>query len=485
MTPRDPGRGSWVTPFLAGVCAAGAGFLVADALRRRRRRLDHRLIRAPRDARIPPTVVVPGIMGSGLLRADGTRVWLNLGNAMGQHRLDLPFRLPLRDAVDDLRPGSLLGIDHFMPRLFGFTEYYDLLELLEGAGFRAAAGTDGQGLVHHVFAYDWRRDLVESAARLEAALDELAEARGQPDLRVNLVGHSMGGLVARYYLRYGSAEPRDGAPVTWAGARRIRNLILVATPNAGGIHSLEAMLYGARVGLSYTTLASSVVSRMPSVYQLMPPRGAPALLDHRAQPLDLDLHDVETWKRLGWGPYGPAPMRRMMGGADADRGDEYATFLPEVLARAAAFHRALSIQPDTPSPVKVVVLGGDCMPTVARCLVPERPGMPPRFEPITRAEADAMFEAGDGRVTRASVLGSHLPRAEESESGTGYAEVAQAFFGSADHHGIYHEPTFQSILLRLLLRPDPVAPGRLPVGDPLPVVECPPDMPPRAAHGLP
>jgi pimeloyl-ACP methyl ester carboxylesterase len=475
-----------VTPFLAGVCFAGAGFLAADALRRRRRRLDHRLIRAPRDAHIPPTVVVPGIMGSGLLRADGTRVWLNLGNAMGQHRLDLPFKLPLRDATDDLRPGSLLGIDHFMPRLFGFTEYYDLLELLEGAGFRPSAKTAGEGLIHHVFSYDWRRDLVESAGRLEETLDALAEVRGEPDLRVNLVGHSMGGLVARYYLRYGSAEPREGAPVTWAGARRIRNLILVATPNAGGIHALEAMLYGARVGLSYTTLASSVVSRMPSVYQLMPPRGAPALLDHQAQPLDLDLHDVETWKRLGWGPYGPAPMRRLMGGADPAHVKEYETFLPEVLGRAAAFHRALSVEPDTPSPVKVVVLGGDCMPTVARCLVPERPGMPPRFEPVTRAEADGMSEAGDGRVTRASVLGSHLPRAEASETGSGYPEVAQAFFGAADHHGIYHEPTFQSILLRLLLRPAGTPPGALPVGEPTPALaECPPDGARRVTDGLP
>jgi hypothetical protein len=66
-----------------------------------------------------------------------------------------------------------------------------------------------------------------------------------------------------------------------------------------------------------------------------------------------------------------------------------------------------------------------------------------------------MFEAGDGRVTRASVLGSHLPAAEESETGCGYPEVAQAFIGAADHHGIYKEPTFQSVLLRQLLRPAP------------------------------
>ena len=65
-----------------------------------------------------------------------------------------------------------------------------------------------------------------------------------------------------------------------------------------------------------------------------------------------------------------------------------------------------------------------------------------------------MFEAGDGRVTRASVLGSHLPGADDTETGSGYPEVAQAFFGSADHHGIYNEPTFQSVLLRA-----PASPG--------------------------
>src|SRR5258706_5950362 len=79
-----------------------------------------------------------------------------------------------------------------------------------------------------------------------------------------------------------------------------------------------------------------------------------------------------------------------------------------------------------------------------------------------------MYEAGDGRVTRASVLASHLPGAEDTDTGSGIAEVTQAFFGSADHHGIYSEPTFQSLLLRLLLRPGPRRgpPGRLAPGGP-------------------
>ena len=456
MGVRENGNGTgrdWLFPFLAGVLTAGAGMVVSQALASRRRRgFDPSLIPyTSDDPDIAPAVVIPGVMGSGLLRPDGTPVWLNLRNAVGHFNLGLPFKLPLSECRDDLVPGALLGTDGVMPRLFGFTEYYDLLDLLESAGFRPANTTGGAGMIHHVFAYDWRRDVVESVRALDRTLEAMAEARDDPGLRFNIVGHSMGGLIARYYLRYGTAEPEEGAPVTWAGARRIQNLVLVATPNAGGIHALEVLLYGNKVGLSQATLAAPVIARMPSVYQLMPPRGAAALVDHKLQRLDVDLHDVETWRRFQWGPFAPEPVRRVAGFTEAEA-DEYPPFLEAALDRAATLHRALAREPETPCPVKVVVLGGDCLSTLARGLVPQKEGLPPRFQALTRAEAEAMFEAGDGRVTRASVLASHLPAAEESEMGCGIAEVGQAFFGSADHHGIYGERTFQSILLRLLLR---------------------------------
>ena len=71
-------------------------------------------------------------------------------------------------------------------------------------------------------------------------------------------------------------------------------------------------------------------------------------------------------------------------------------------------------------------------------------------------------------MTRASVLASHLPGADEDESGCGLPEVSQVFFGAADHHGIYGEPTFQSLLLRALLRPSGqrVSPGTPPLDRP-------------------
>jgi hypothetical protein len=105
-----------------------------------------------------------------------------------------------------------------------------------------------------------------------------------------------------------------------------------------------------------------------------------------------------------------------------------------------------------------MLLGGDCLPTLARAVVSDRPGVAPRFEPHSATEGEVMLEAGDGRVTRASALASHLPEAASSDDGCGLPEVRATFFGSADHHGIYSEPTFQSVLLRLLLR-SPRQPG--------------------------
>jgi hypothetical protein len=136
---------------------------------------------------------------------------------------------------------------------------------------------------------------------------------------------------------------------------------------------------------------------------------------------------------------------------NGSRAEEKA-FLAAVLERARLVREALASSPQTPCPARVLLLGGDCLPTLARAFQPGGDGLV-RFQPASPAEADAMLEDGDGRVTRASALAAHLPQAEGSEHGCGLAEVRHAFFGAADHHGIYREPTFQSLLLRLLLRP--------------------------------
>jgi hypothetical protein len=197
--------------------------------------------------------------------------------------------------------------------------------------------------------------------------------------------------------------------------------------------------------MSYTTLAASVVARMPSVYQLLPPRGCGVLLDDSGAPVDAEITAPETWERYGWEPFGPS--------LDERRAPERA-FVRAALGRARAFHDALARPPQSPCPVPVTLVGGDCLPTLSRAVVGEgAPGAPPRFEPRSSHEQELMFEAGDGRVTRSSVLASHLPGAESAEAGGGIPEATRAYFGAADHHGLYADPAFQSLILRLVLGP--------------------------------
>ena len=51
----------------------------------------------------------------------------------------------------------------------------------------------------------------------------------------------MGGLLTRYYLRYGSADSLvDGQPpaLNWSGAKDIDRVILIGTPNNGSAKSM-------------------------------------------------------------------------------------------------------------------------------------------------------------------------------------------------------------------------------------------------------
>lgn len=441
---------------LAGAALGVAGALVYRALRDKGSAVDPFLIaRRPHDKELPPVVIVPGICGSELVRPDGTVAWLNMGSALGSHDLSLPLRLPLTESRDDLKPGGLLGVDTLLPRLFGFSEYAELLELLHRAGFVRDPPISDKGLSYHVFTYDWRRDLHEAVCGLDATLEELADRRRDPGTRFNVIGQSLGGLVARYYLRYGTADPAGNPPVTWAGARRISSLILVGTPSGGSISSLDAILNGNRIGLSSATLAPHVVAACPAIYTILPPRGVPALIDHRGETLDADLHDLATWKRFGWGPFQPRseelPAR---GAAPEEPKDVRQDFLAAVLDRTAQFHRALAREPLVPCPSAAYLLGGDCLPTLARVVVPDRRGASPLFAPRTRIESRLMFDAGDGRVTRASALAAHLSAHAHELLESGIPELEHAFFGAADHHGFYGEPTFQSLLLRILFRPD-------------------------------
>src|SRR5439155_476942 len=75
---------------------------------------------------------------------------------------------------------------------------------------------------YYIYAYDWRQDNVESARGLDRLIESIRRDYGDPMLRVDIVAHSMGGLVARYYQRYGTEDVLDGreSQITLYGSTR-------------------------------------------------------------------------------------------------------------------------------------------------------------------------------------------------------------------------------------------------------------------------
>jgi len=176
-------------------------------------------------------VVLPGIMGSTLAR-DGKPVWsasagslidavLTLGrNITG---LQLPPGIGDDHPGDGVTPVALMPDLHAIPGLWTPIKGYDqLVGHLRARGYRTATAARPAGNLL-LFPYDWRLSNRYNARRLKAIVEpSLARWRslGGPyaDAQVVLVCHSMGGLVARWYI-----EHEGGTEVT-------RKLITLSTP---------------------------------------------------------------------------------------------------------------------------------------------------------------------------------------------------------------------------------------------------------------
>ncbi len=206
-------------------------------------------------------VVLPGILGSELKR-DGRDLWAISPSGVFRALLSLgksikSLELTGDPAVDDaVVPSRLMRDVHVIPGFWGIDGYDHLVTTLENQ----LGLVDGTDLFE--FPYDWRRDNRRAARLLEVAVEEWLDARRKdhPDARVVFVAHSMGGLVARYYIE------------KLGGWKDTRALITFGTPFRGSVNALDFTANGFTKKLGPLTIAdlSDVLRSLPSVYQLMP-----------------------------------------------------------------------------------------------------------------------------------------------------------------------------------------------------------------------
>jgi hypothetical protein len=206
-------------------------------------------------------VLLPGITGSVLRDSRGRDVWApTAGTAaralitLGRSITDLELRD--EDADDGVTAPMMIPDLHLIPGLWKIDGYSKLSGYLQ----RQFAVTPGENFFP--FPYDWRRDNRVAARRLKEQTDRwLREWRREsPDAKLILVAHSMGGLVARYFL-----ECLDG----WRDTRR---LVTFGTPYRGSLNALNFLANGMRKQLGPVPVLdlSRLLRSFPSIYQLLP-----------------------------------------------------------------------------------------------------------------------------------------------------------------------------------------------------------------------
>ncbi|MBA3597788.1 MAG: hypothetical protein H0W40_10485 [Methylibium sp.] len=413
----------------------------------------HRLYRiGMNDAAQPPVILIPGVFGSRLRdRASGEEFWPGPWWRILFSSYD-GLALDFDPQTNEPRPSTLEAAG-IAEQAFGRDFYRPIVETLTGPGgyTRGVPGTPAKKGERrlYVFAYDWRQDNVASARELHRLIELVRRDHGDPALKVDLVAHSMGGLIARYYLRFGTRDVLDGRPqqLTMDGAASVRKLVLLGTPNLGSVSSLHAFLSGEPVGLS--RIAPRTLATMPSGYQLFPHPLASWLIGLDGQPRGDELFDAATWRRHRWSIYAP----------DAAPDPAAERYFAHQLERARRFAWMLSVA-EPVSPIRYVLFGGDCHLTPARLLVEpgsdgrDRARLSPadiRAPQPGVAYEDVMLEPGDGRVIKPSLLARDTldPSAPQHEDS--FLPVAYPFFLCEHHNRLTGNINFQDNLLGVLL----------------------------------
>ncbi len=420
-----------------------------------------------------PVVVIPGILGTKIEDdTTGQRIWgsFTFGAAdadkpEGARAFALPMRrgVPLSELIDDGIPVDVLDYvvaDVGIFRGLEFGAYVDILSTLAAGNYRdeslGRSGTIDYGGAHFTcfqYPYDWRRDVSESALALHDHIVDaqwaVRQGRGlsaEDHVEVDVVAHSMGGLVLRYYLRYGTQPlPEDGSlpELTWEGAENVSRAILIGTPNAGSVQSFQRLVDGLDLNPLFPNYRPGVVGTFPAMYQLLPrPRHA-RVIDTEGNPLD--ILDVSVWERHGWGLADPRADEQLAWLLPdvASRDERLAIaidHLRKCLERADQFFRAIDVPASPPDGTHIHLFAGDADETHSVLRVDGR----------GRVSVDSVAP-GDGTVTRASALMDERTGRAWSAWLDSPIDFERVQFLNADHLGLTRAPGFTDNLLYYLL----------------------------------
>ena len=379
-----------------------------------------------------PVILIHGLLGARLEDpATGNEFWGTFSPTLPDRdslkllSVPMSWGKPLRELSNNTRASflldsvsvSLIGLE------FSMAAYGPLVNTIREAGYVQEGSKEhlenGRCPSLFVFYYDWRRSIAENAIELgkfirakQAMLGGEYRVRygAVPEpIRFDLMGHSMGGLIARYYMRYGETPLPDGdAPdpaITWAGAKNVGKLIQIGTPNSGYLDTVIELVNGLRLQPGAPLYPAAVIGTFPSYYEMMPfpqfaavRKAIPGKTEEEsiARGEAVDLYDLNTWIRNKWGLANPdcdTDLQWLLPDVKTAVERRYVALehLQKCLASAKRIASMLSTPDPKDSDVFQMIFIGDSVPTSSIALLDENGGLR-----VVR------YDSGDGKVPAVS-----------------------------------------------------------------------------------
>lgn len=202
-----------------------------------------------------PVIIVPGILGSELKDTAGNLYWANL-SAMAENTDGDQF---LTDALDLDSTGQPLRSSIVVGEVI---KKIELLNVRTVADIFNGLTLDLQDHGYSsstlfTFPYDWRLNIDSNRAALNQKITDIKNKTGAS--KVNIVAHSMGGLVTKDYLdQYGTSS--------------IDKVIFVGTPHLGAPKAAKILIAGDQFSIPWLNplRMKEIGLGSPATYELMP-----------------------------------------------------------------------------------------------------------------------------------------------------------------------------------------------------------------------
>ena len=317
-----------------------------------------------------PVVFVHGLFGSKIRdKESGIEVWPgSLYRLMTRPFALLGFKIS-PDLKPDLGPyeafATYMGV-----RKKRFNQTWGLLQEVGGYQRGYAGEVYGKNdRRYYFFVYDWRKDLVDSARELDLFIERIRESHQDPNLKVNLVAHSLGGQVVRYFLAYGSQDVlNDGinAIPTYEGKRKTKKVIYMAVPLDGSLIALRALVRGHKMGFS--RIPPEQVVAVASIYQILPAPGNFWVVDESGNDLNLDLYDIDVWKEYEWSLFSPKARDKFVKKNRMEYYPLLVSYMEYRLKRARLFYEVLKGYTGEDE----YTIYSNCKPTLGKALLDKK-----------------------------------------------------------------------------------------------------------------